>query len=112
MARETFYIRQGDRLPVLRATLQDRAGTVDLTNAGTILFHMRQQDGTAVVSGTATTYGSTVHGTAQYEWAAGDTAIAGIYRAEFEAIFTGDKHETFPNTAANEFIVEVSPQVN
>jgi hypothetical protein len=111
MARETFSIRQGDRLPVLRATLRDRDGTVDLTSAGTILFHMRQQNGTAVVSGTAATYGAAAHGTAQYEWAAGDTTIAGTYRAEFECIFTGDKHESFPNTPANEFIVEVSPQV-
>jgi hypothetical protein len=112
MARTTFSIRQGDRLPLLRATLEDRAGTVDLTGAGTILFHMRQQNGTALVSGTAAVYGNATHGTAQYEWASGDTTIAGTYRAEFEAIFAGDKHETFPNTTANEFIVEVSPQVN
>lgn len=111
MARTTFYIRQGDRLPLLRAALYDRNGTVDITNAGTILFHMRQQNGTAFVTGTATVHGNAAHGTAEYAWAAGDTATPGTYRAEFECIFNGPKHETFPNTPANEFVVEVSPQV-
>lgn len=112
MARSTFYIRQGDRLPLLRATLEDRVGAVDLSSAGTILFNMRQQNGTAVITGTAGTYGDNTYGTAEYTWQAGDTAIAGTYRAEFECIFEGDVRETFPNTPLNEFIVEVSPQVN
>lgn len=93
---EEFFIKSGDLLPFLDATLTDANGDpVDLTGA-TVVFHMgpRRAD-PATVTGAATIL-SAVEGTVRYAWQAGDTDEVGTFRAEFEVAIAG-KPLTFPN---------------
>lgn len=94
MITPQFAIKQGDRLPLLNATLVDSDGAaVNLTGAS-VRFLMRNEAGTVVVNQAATVV-SAASGTVRYSWGATDTATAGVYNAEFEVTVDSLKR-TFP----------------
>lgn len=94
---QTFTIRQNDRLPSISATLQDAADVpVDLTAAVSVTFNMRSVEGPLVVSSPAA-FVDRLTGRVSYDWAEGDTADPGKYRAEFEVLWSGARTETYPN---------------
>jgi hypothetical protein len=98
----TVEIRQGDRLPALRAVAFTESGLVDLTQfTGGITFRMVK--GATVITGSAT--GDAI-GNLTYQWHVGDTAIAGSYAATFTAIDGAGRQETFP-TAQNLAVIVV-----
>lgn len=107
----TFYIKQNDTAPALRAQLKDGDGDgVTLTGA-TIRFHMKRIGGnTVVVDAAADAVVSAVTtGLVQYDWSAADTASVGTYHGEFEVTFSDGSIETFPN---NGFItIEVTDDI-
>lgn len=91
-----FTIKRGDTLPVIAATLADENGPIDLTGA-TVRFHLRTAlTGEIAVDGAATVTDADA-GTVEYEWEAGDTAVDGDYRAEWEITFSGGATLTCPN---------------
>ncbi len=93
---DPFYIKRGDRLPYLEATLSDEGGSLTTLAGATVHFVMRKKgDTTATVRGLATIVNAAAR-TVRYEWAAGDTGVTGLYRAEFEVNF-GGRPWTFPN---------------
>lgn len=106
---ESFYIKQGDTAPALRATLKDPDGTaVDLTGA-TVKFSMRTASGTVLVNKQSVTLVTANAGIVEYAWQAGDTDTAGTHLGEFEVTHTDATVETFPNDSYARVIV--TPQV-
>lgn len=102
-----FYLKQGDRLPVMAATLTTSDGSaIDLT-AATVNFIYQASDGlTAAVVGAGTvTITDATAGEVEYAWSAADAALdAGTYNAEFEAQI-GGLRITAPNNGYIEFEV-------
>lgn len=93
----SFYIKQDDTTPSLRADLKNGSGdSVDLLDA-TVRFHMREIGSTNIVVDADATVISEAGGTVQYDWVAGDTADVGSYQAEFEVTYPNSTVETFPN---------------
>ena len=93
-----FYLRQGDILPPIVATLLDDVGSpVDLTMATAVTFKMRRLDETAL---TVDAYGEITDaeaGIVSYAWQAGDTdEPAPEYLADWLVTFPSGV-QSFPN---------------
>jgi len=86
----TLNLKQNDRLPKLRATLTDGSGNpIDLTGSS-VVFRMKNFDGTGSlkVNGAATVI-TPAAGIVEYAWAAGDTDTAGTWIGEFAVTLAG-----------------------
>lgn len=97
-----FVLARHDRLPSLRGTALDDAGSpVDLTAATGVTFTLRPYTapGAALAPVTFTSAGTIDGDSLQYDWAATDTATSGIYRGQFTLTFPGPKTLTVPNNA-------------
>lgn len=95
MPAPDLFMKQGDLLPELTATLEDALGVVNLTGAS-VVFTMRPVGSTTPkVNGSASII-SAPDGTVKYTWSGTDTDTVGDYHGEFEATF-GIKKMTFPN---------------
>lgn len=96
-------IKQNDLVPILTATVKDDDGNVvDLTNASSVVFYMRNQyTGVIKVNGSAATFvAPRTDGQVQYTWISGDTDTIGDYIAEFLIIWTnGSKQQTAPQAS-------------
>lgn len=96
--KTTFYIKRGDRSPNLVYTLIPQTNLTDAT----VVFNMREKrSGTVIISREpADIVGSPLDGVVAYEWQGNDTAVAGLFEAEFEVIYAvGSVPETFPNAS-------------
>jgi len=93
-----FYIKRGDRLPNLQATLKNEDGSIaDLTGAN-VRFNMFPVGSVvAKVNSGASIEGAPTNGNVYYSWQAGDTDICGEFYGEFEVEFNSGLKETFPN---------------
>lgn len=106
-----FYIKRGDRLPVIRATLSDANGVVDLST-GTVKFIYKPQYSGSAVERSATIL-SGPSGLIQYSWVSGDVTgdgSVGVYYGEFKATLADDKVIHFPN--AGYFSFEIIDSLN
>ena len=93
----TFYIKQNDTVPSIRATLKNGSGNaVDLAST-TIRFHMRALGGTSAKVDAVASVINANTGIVQYDWDAADTDTVGSYQAEFEVTYSDSTVETFPN---------------
>jgi Rib/alpha/Esp surface antigen-like repeat protein len=93
----SFYIKQNDTVPSLRAALENGSGTaVDLTGA-TCQFHMRPLGSTTITVDAVAQIVNEATGIVQYNWIAADTDTIGSYQAEFEVTYPDGTIETFPN---------------
>jgi len=91
---KTVYLTQNDYGDIIELQcLKDSVAYV-LTNVSTLTFQMIGRQSNAKVSGTATVVDDT-NGEVKYTWASGDLAVADIYDAEVEAVWTGTKEATF-----------------
>ncbi len=95
----TFYVKQNDTAPSIRATLKDGDDAViDLTDA-TVRFHMRTIGGTtAKIDSAVSIVSPATNGIVQYDWTAADTDTIGSFQAEFEVTYSSGRIETFPNS--------------
>ena len=110
-------LKQGDTQPPVIQTLYMGDGTVaDLTDAD-ILFKMRRLIGLVagegdiliIEEGEAASLGDPEDGVVKYEWAQGDTDIAGGYEAEWEVTFEDGEVLTFPN--GGYLTIAITPQI-
>ena len=109
--KQEFPIKRGDLLPTLVVTLLDGTTPVDLTAATSARFLMRSLKTGLKVDGTVTVLDQTTStGKVEYEWADGDTDTVGVYQAEIEVLWPGNKPQTFP--ANGYFSVKVVEQLD
>lgn len=105
---DPFPIKQNDRLPYIEATLSDSGGNLTTLAGTTVYFVMKNaKTGAVAVRGLCVIVDATAK-KVRYEWAVGDTAVAGVYRAEFEVNFAG-RPWTFPQPGY--LIVNVIPDL-
>jgi hypothetical protein len=99
-----FFLRQGDTLPRIKATLKDATGaTINLGGGALVRFRMRAQRGGALKVDQPATITDAAAGQVEYAWQAADTDTAGDYLAEWRVTFGSDR-QTHPNST----FVEVS----
>lgn len=104
-----FVIKQNDRLPLFEATLTDENGDpIDMTGIIGVDFRYRRQDSDVVTSNPAVVVDEAL-GQVRYDWAAADTATAGLMYAEWRVNYTADQFLTHPNSGA--LVIEVTPQL-
>lgn len=105
----TFYVKQNDTAPSIRATLKDGDDdAIDLTGAS-VRFHMRSIGGTSAKVDSAATVVTAASGIVQYDWVAADTDTVGTYQAEFEVTYSDTRIETFPNNGY--IVVEITDDI-
>lgn len=78
-------LKRGDLRPVFEQVLRDRRGLVDLTGDGvTVRFRMRLQGSDVLSVDAGADIVDADRSLVRYAWQGGDTAVAGLYDAEFE----------------------------
>ncbi|MEK7178567.1 MAG: hypothetical protein AAB721_02855 [Patescibacteria group bacterium] len=101
----TFYLKKGDRLPKLRATLLDGDGAaINLTGAA-VQFRMRPRGGGALKVDAAATIVTPASGIVEYSWAALDVDTEGVFDAEFAVTLAG-LVQTVPASGAVLVVIE------
>ncbi len=92
-----FYIKKGDRLPLLRAELSDVNGAVNLSGTNVQFIYRNRTRVGNPVTGSANIV-SHVSGVVEYVWGTGDVSAAGAYICEWRVTYTGNsKVLSFPN---------------
>lgn len=85
-----FYLKSGDRLPKLRATLSDSSGVAINLTGGAVQFRMKRSDGTGDLKvNSPATIVTPTSGIVEYAWAAGDVDTPGDYIGEFSITISG-----------------------
>ena len=102
---KTIYIKEGDVLPVVEATLkfEDETG-MDLTDC-TVKFHMIDAEGTEKVNASAVITDVGPPGKVEYRWISTDTDTPGRFRGEFEVTRLDGKIQTWPTLEKLEIII-------
>ena len=94
----TFNIKRGDLLPAFSFRLRNGDGTPPDMTGATVVMNMRDARTKALVI----TRGSVVvvdqpDASVRYDWTAPDTAVVGLFAAEFEVVFADGRAATYPN---------------
>ena len=97
MSGNTIYLKQGNLLPIVTATLYDGSGVVNLTGASVAFVMKDPATGTVKVNGSCSVSSPATAGTVTYTWVGTDTNTVATYNAEFQVTFASGKIETFPN---------------
>lgn len=92
-----FYLKAGDLLPWLPATLKNPDGSAFNLVGCTVTFRMRKHGAAELAIEAAAEVLDDDTGAVRYKWLAGDTDVPGFYRCEFGAD-TPDGPITFPNS--------------
>jgi len=91
-----YIIKQNDTLPVLEAQLLNEDGTpINLVLCG-VHFHMKTLDGKKLINRPAEIIDNEA-GKVKVAWQEGDTSKVGLYKCEFEIVFTDSTVLTIPN---------------
>ena len=92
-----IHLKQNDLKPAAQTTLTtDGTTPVDLTNATSVTFKMREWGSNTLKVDTASVVTDAVNGTVEYRWASGDTDASGTYYAEWQVLWNDGDTQTFP----------------
>jgi hypothetical protein len=106
----TFYLKKGDRLPVLQRTLYGADGVALNLTGATVTFSMRPSgSATLKVTDGACVLSDAAGGVVQYEWGATDSDTAGSFVGEFRATI-GGKQLSVPNRGT--ILVEIADRLS
>lgn len=100
MSATTFYIKKGDRLPVLGVTLLDATATAQDVTGATVKFAVRRKGRSTTLLDASATVVTAASGVVQYEWVDGDTDTLlgeGTFEGEFQVTLLNGKKATFPS---------------
>lgn len=100
----TFYLKRGDRRPVIQATLKDSVGAIDLTTAVGVAFQMSHPGGAVKVNAAATIV-TAASGIVRYSWGATDTDTAGVFDAEWEIDWGAGLTQTVPSDGFDRVVI-------
>jgi hypothetical protein len=90
-------LKRNDLRPHFRVSLTANGDPVDLTDATSAFFLMKQgTNGTPKVDRGAMTFVDRATGTVEYAWVVGDTDTAGTFNVEVEVLW-GTEPQTFPS---------------
>lgn len=90
-------VKRNDTFPPILSTVSDDADApVDVSGA-TVTFRMVRDTGAVVIEAGEVTIISAANGQIGYQWASGDTAVPGWYRAEFRITFPSGRTMKAPN---------------
>lgn len=116
MPEPDFFIRTLDTASVISDTLKDSTGAAVSIQGATVRFHMAHISGagTPVLDATASNdqVGDGSDGTkgkVSYAWAAGNTALEGLYLGEWQVTYGGGAIQTFPNDSY--ILIRITPEV-
>ncbi len=101
----SFIIKQGDLRPDLQVTLFDENGAAEDLTGETVKFRWQRKDKVGAAKIADATVVDALKGIVKYVWVAGDTDIAGLYRAEWVMLEAG-KTKTYPASGYQEFLIE------
>lgn len=93
---DTFYLKRSDTSPVLDYLVKP----VGRLTGASCVFNMATVNGQAVIAAEPATI--LLPATLRYLWRPLDTAVNGMFRAEFRVTYADGRIETFPN---NDFIM-------
>lgn len=94
---QTFYIKQHDTSPSLKAFLKNPDGSAMVLTEASVCFNMLSSSGEVVVSRGDVRVIDELLGEVQYDWQTADTDVPGLHQAEFEVTFNNGRIETVPN---------------
>lgn len=93
---KTPTYKRGDTVP-LPATLP-----VDLTDATSVRFHLKDPDGDDIVSGA--TIRDAENGEVAYQWSEGETDRTGLFDIEWQVTWNTGSMETFPKNGYDSIV--------
>lgn len=91
-----IHLKQNDQKPAATTTLSRGTTVVDLTNATSVTFKMRQHGSNVLKVDAAAVVTDAVNGEVEYRWVSGDTDSSGDYYAEWQVLWNDGDLETFP----------------
>ena len=89
-------MKQYDLEPTFEVQLLDGVVAVDLSNAVTATFIMRNRKGAKVVAPMVVADQSQYPGVVSYAWRPGDTNTSGTFSAEVEILWPSGRPQTYP----------------
>jgi hypothetical protein len=91
-----FYLKKGDRLPVMQASLMDSRSRPIVIADTTVKFNFKCRK-TGMRYSRDAIITDALNGVVEYRWTDEDTIVDGFYDAEFVVTYHGGYQMTFPN---------------
>lgn len=105
----TIHLKRNDARPLILILRDETGRAVDLTDALSATFAMRQQAGPRLVETACSIPQDGRRGEIHVDFQAGDLSLAAIYDAEVEVTWNGGAVQTFP--PAGHDTVVITPDI-
>lgn len=105
-SQDTFYIAQGNTLPVLQTQLTDESGNAVNLQEATVNFRMEEARGGQIVFEKDCVIVDQSNGIVRYLWDDNDTEKPGRYRGTFVVDYTFGETQEFPNLGTRDVLID------